>query len=375
MLSEQADVIIIGAGMAGASLAFELSKHCDVVLLEWESQPGYHSTGRSAAMLIETYGTESVQRLTQQSRPFLEHPPSGFANAALLSPRGYLHVARADQVAALDKAYTNARATLPSVQRLSGDDVCALAPLVDRSYVEAGLLEPAAMAIDVAALHQGYLKGFIGRGGRLIAYAVTTHIGDNPRAWEIATAAGSFEAPILVNAAGAWADQLAVLAGIQTLGLVPKRRTAILLDPPDGADTKSWPMVTDIDDQFYVKPEGAGLMVSPADETPAAPSDVQPEELDVAIAVDRYQTLTGHEVKRIQHQWAGLRSFVPDQNPVLGFDPDHSRFFWLAGQGGFGIMTAPGMAQLASALITGQSLSDDLITLAQDLSPARLRAI
>ncbi len=372
-MSEQADVIIIGAGIAGASLAFELSKHCDVVLLEWERQPGYHSTGRSAAMLIGTYGTDSVQRLTQQSRPFLENPPSGFSDTALLSPRGYLHVARADQLAALDQAHADAKAVLPSVQRLSGDEVCTLAPLVDRSYVEAGLLEPTAMAIDVAALHQGYLRGFARRGGRLIAYAVTTHIGNNPKTWEIATAAGSFEAPILVNAAGAWADQLAVLAGIQTIGLVPKRRTAILLDPPEGSDTKSWPMVTDIDDQFYVKPEGNGLMVSPADETPAAPSDVQPEELDVAVAVDRYQKLTGLEVKRIQHQWAGLRSFVSDQSPVLGFDPDDSRFFWLAGQGGFGIMTAPGAARLAAALIDGLQLDGDLDELATALSPARLR--
>ena len=372
-MSERADIIIIGAGIAGASLAYELAEHRDVIVLEWERQPGYHSTGRSAAMLIETYGTDSVRRLTQQSRPFFESPPAGFSDAPLLSPRGYLHVARADQTAALDKAFAETKAIVPSMQRLSGDDVCAIAPLIDRSYVEAGLLEPAAMSIDVAAFHQGYLKGLVKRGGRLIAYAVTTHIGANPGGWEIVTAAGGFEAPILVNAAGAWADQLAVLAGVQTVGLVPKRRTAILLDPPKGADTKSWPMVTDIDDQFYVKPEGAGLMVSPADETPAAPSDAQPEELDVAIAVDRYQRLTGLEVKRIQHRWAGFRTFAPDRDPVLGFDPDDSRFFWLAGQGGFGIMTAPGMARLASALITGQALSDDLARLARDISPARLR--
>ncbi len=372
-LSETADVVIIGAGIAGASLAFELAGHRDVVLLECESQPGYHSTGRSAAMLIETYGTDAVRRLTRQSRSFFEQPPPDFSETALLSPRGHLHVARADQLEALDTAHEAAKAIPPSIRRLSGDEVCALAPLVDRSYVAAGLIEPKAMAIDAAALHQGYLKGFAKRGGRLITFAVTTHIGLNAGGWEVVTSAGSVEAPLLVNAAGAWADQLAVLAGIQTIGLVPKRRTAILLDPPDGADTKNWPMVTDIDDQFYVKPEGAVLMVSPADETPAPPSDVQPEELDIAMAVDRYQTLTGHEVRKINHSWAGLRSFVADHDPVLGFDPDDQRFFWLAGQGGFGIMTAPGMAKLAAARITGQTLSDDLTRLAEDLSPARLR--
>ena len=372
-LSEQADVIVIGAGLAGASLAFELSKHRDVVVLEYESQPGYHSTGRSAAMLIESYGTRSVQRLTQLSRPFFEKPPSGFADTSLLSPRGYLHVSRADQIALLDKVHDEAKALALPVKRLDPDAVCAVAPLVDRSYVAAGLLEPTAMAIDVSALHHGYLSGFARRGGRLITYAVTTHIGTSSKGWEVVTAAGSFEAPILVNAAGAWADQLAVLANVQTIGLVPKRRTAILLEPPDGADISSWPMLTDIGDQFYVKPEGKDLMVSPADETPSAPSDVQPEELDVATAVDRYQQLTGLEINKIQHQWAGLRSFVPDHDPVLGFDPDDSRFFWMAAQGGFGIMTAPGMALLASMIITSQPLSDDLAQLARDLSPVRLR--
>lgn len=372
-LSENADVIIIGAGIGGASLAFELAEHREVVLLEWEGQPGYHSTGRSAAMLIETYGTNAVQQLTRQSRSFFEQPPPGFSDTALLSPRGYLHVARADQLETLAKAHDAAKAVLPSIQQLSADEVCALAPLVDRSYVEAGFLEADAKAIDAAALHQGYLRGFAKRGGRLITYAVTTHIGALADGWEIATSAGSFEAPLLVNAAGAWADQLAVLAGIETIGLVPKRRTAILLSPPGGVDTRDWPMITDIDDQFYVKPEGAGLMVSPADETPTPPSDIQPEELDIALAVDRYQTLTGVEVRKINHSWAGLRSFVADHNPVLGFAPDDQRFFWLAGQGGFGIMTAPGMAKLAAALIIGQALSGDQEHLTSDLSPARLR--
>lgn len=371
-LSEKADVAIMGAGIAGTSLAFELAQHCDVVLLEWEGQPGYHSTGRSAAMLIETYGTDDVRRLTRLSRPFFEQPPEGFSDTPMLSPRGVLEIARTDQLEALAQAHAAREIEVPSIQRLCRDEVCALAPLISPAYVEAGLFERDAMAIDVAALHQGYLNGFSRRGGRLITYAVTTHIGANAKGWEVATAAGAIQAPVLVNAAGAWADQVAILAGVSTVGLVPKRRTAILLDPPGGADSASWPMVTDIDDQFYVKPEGAALMVSPADETPAAPSDVQPEEMDVAIAVEHYQTLTGLEVKRVQHRWAGLRSFVRDRSPVMGFDSRDARFFWLAGQGGFGIMTAPGMAKLAAALIAEQPLPDDLASLARNLSPARL---
>jgi D-arginine dehydrogenase len=375
LASETADVIVIGAGIAGASLAHELAGARDVIVLECERQPGYHSTGRSAAMLIESYGTDAVQRLTRASRPFFEQPPAGFAETPLLSPRGYLHVATADQLAILAEAHEAQRRASPSIRRLAADQVCALAPLVDPSYVEAGLFEPDAMAIDVAALHQGYLKAFKNKGGRLVNYAVTTMIGAGSKGFEVVTSDGSFEAPLLINAAGAWADQVAVHAGVPTIGLVPKRRTALLLDPPAGADIRTWPMVTDIEDRFYVKPEGAALRVAPAEEAPVAPADVQPEELDIAIAVDRYQTLTGQSVRKVNHSCAGLRSFVKDRDPVLGFDPADRRFFWLAGRGGFGIMTAPAMARLAAALITEQKLPDPLATLARDLSPARLKQI
>lgn len=372
-MSDKADVIIIGAGIAGASLAFELAEHLDVVLLEQESQPGYHSTGRSAAMLIETYGSQAVQRLTRQGRAFFEQPPSGFVDQPLLSPRGYLQIARSDQLDKLNQYYEVAKAVLPSIRRFNGDEVCRWAPQIDRSYVEAGFLEPHAMAIDVAALHQGYIKGFAKRGGRLMTNALVMEIRFGQEAWMVTEKTRSLSAPILVNAAGAWADQLASSAGIKTIGLSPKRRTAILIDPPNGADIESWPMVTDIDDEFYVKPEGGALLVSPADETPSHPTDAQPEDLDIALAADRYEKLTGLSVKKINHSWSGLRSFVRDHDPVLGFDPDCRGFFWLAGQGGFGIMTAPGAAQLASALIKGQTLPAGHRRLAEDISPARLR--
>ncbi|MGI9510740.1 MAG: NAD(P)/FAD-dependent oxidoreductase [Geminicoccaceae bacterium] len=377
-----ADVVVVGAGIAGASLAFELAADCRVVLLEREDRPGYHSTGRSAAMLIESYGTDGVRGLTKASRPFFERPPDGFSDVSLLSPRGYMHIAREDQFERLSALERKIRPHVPSLRRLSGAGVVATAPLIDPSYVAAGLLEPNAMAIDDAALHQGFLRGFAKRGGSLMTDAdVQKAIPGAGGTWSIETRAGRFEAPVMVNAAGAWADELAKLSGVRPVGLQPKRRTAILLDPPDvnappsggggPPDGGGGPMINDVDEEFYVKPDGGALMVSPADETPSPPTDAQPEELDVAIAVDRYERLTGRPVKTIRQRWAGLRSFVSDHNPVIGFDDDVPGFFWLAGQGGFGIMTAPGAARLAADLIRERRPSGNLENLLPALSPGR----
>lgn len=371
MSGRRAEVLIAGAGIAGSSLAFELAAHRPVILLERETQPGYHSTGRSAAMLTETYGTPAVRALARASRAFLAQPPEDFAAHPLLAPRGMLHVARPDQRAALDAAARQAPAAL---RRLGPAEVCALAPLIDPDYVAGGLLEPDAMAIDVSALHQGYLRGVRRRGGLVVTDAAITAVGRARQGWRLDTTSGSFSGQLLVDAAGAWADQIARLAGVAPIGLVAKRRTAILIEPPDGLDARAWPMVIDVDEQFYVKPEGGQLLVSPADETPVTPGDAQPEELDVALAVNRYERLTGRAVRRVTHRWAGLRSFVADQNPVVGADPDVPSFFWLAGQGGFGIMTAPAVARLAAALITTGRSPPGLNLDAARLSPARLRA-
>ncbi len=371
--AEQADIIIMGAGIAGASLAFELAGDNKVMLLEQESQPGYHSTGRSAAMFIETYGSAVVQWLTRQGRSFFEAPPAGFAGPPLLSPRGYLQIAKADQLDQFGRQHKASLAIKPGVRRLDAVSVCKTAPLINPSSVEAGLLEADAKAIDVATLHQGYLKGFAEKGGRLITDAEIRDIKRDGDGWTVAGLSILIRASILVNAAGAWADRLASLAGIRPIGLQPKRRTAILIDPPAGLDLDSLPMIADIDYQFYVKPEGRQLLVSPADETPSPPTDAQPEEFDVATAVDRYETLTGERVKKVNHRWSGLRSFVRDGDPVIGVDPDHPSFYWLAGQGGSGIMTAPGAARFSAAVITGQPLSAEQKRLTNDLAPSRLR--
>jgi len=369
------DVVIVGAGIAGASLAYELSAQRNVVLLEQETRPGYHSTGRSAAMLIATYGTEAVRCLTMASRPFFESPPEGFSDLPLLSSRGFLHLARDDQLQQLSVFEQEATPFNPDLQRLDKDGVLKVAPLISSSYPAAGLLEPDAMAIDDSALHQGFLTGFSRRGGRLLTDAKVLSVSSSgAQRWKVETKAGLFEADILVNAAGAWGDEFAKFCGIQPLGLQPKRRTAILLDPPDGKGLPgAMPMVSDIDNEFYVKPEGGALMVSPADETPVSPSDVQPEELDIAIAVDRYETLSGVRVQTIRRRWAGLRSFVSDRSPVIGFDSGDNGFFWLVGQGGFGIMTAPGAAKLAACLIQKNKPSRILDGLVSALSPHRLR--
>ena len=357
-MADRFDVLIVGAGIAGSSVAFELAPHCDVVLLEREAQPDYHSTGRSAAMLSTTYGAPPVRALARASYEFFAAPPPGFSETALLSPRGMLHLARQDQLAALDAAHSAA------VRRLDRAAVCDLVPLLDPAYVASGLLEADAMAIDVAALHQGYLRG-LRRQGRLVTDAEVTAIARTAAGWRIETTAGGFRAGVLVDAAGAWADGLAGMAGVAPIGLVPKRRTAILIEPPDGLDPSPWPMVIDLDERFYMKPEGKMLLVSPADETPVPPCDVQPEEIDVAHAVARYEEVTGRTVRRIGHRWAGLRSFVADHLPVAGPDPDVPDFVWLAGQGGAGIMTAPALARIAAAQIIAGAPPPDL-----DLDPA-----
>jgi D-arginine dehydrogenase len=371
-MSEGADVLIVGAGIAGSSLAFELAEQASVLLLERETLPGYHSTGRSAAMLIDTYGTDTVRRLTRASRPFLEHPPAGFADQPLLSPRGTLHIARADQRPALERAWRLAAPQLPSVHRLSGAEVRARMPLIRASYVAGGLLEPEASAIDVAALHQAYLRGLRRRGGRLVTDAKVKAIKAADGGWRVETTTGAYRSEVLVDAAGAWADQIALMAGVPPIGLIAKRRTAVLIDPPDGFDS-AWPMVIDIDERFYFKPEAGQLLLSPADETPLEPSDVQAEELDVALAVERYQRVTGQPVRRLSHRWAGLRSFVADQGPVVGPDPAAPGFVWLAGQGGFGIMTAPALARICARLITESRLPPEFEIEPTRLTPGRLR--
>lgn len=369
------DVLIIGAGIAGASAAYELAPYASVILLERERQPGYHTTGRSAAVFAPAYGNRVIRALTAASRAFYQARAGGLAEHSVLSPRGALFIARQDQAASLEQLHAETAPQVRGLERLERQDVLARVPVLRQDYVASGLYDPSSMDMDVAAIHQGYLKGLRARGGELVVDAEVTRFATDCAPWRIETRAGRFEAAVLVDAAGAWADHLARQAGVPPIGLVPKRRTALLFDTTFPI-ARDWPAVIDVDEQFYFKPESGRLLGSPADETPVVPSDVQPEELDVALAIDRIERAARFRVRHVARRWAGLRSFVADQTPVVGMEESVPGFFWLAGQGGYGIQTAPALARAAASLLVDGVLPKDLLRLgmvAEDLLPLRLR--
>ncbi len=373
MSIETADVVVIGAGIAGASAAANLAATHKVVVLERESFPGMHSTGRSAALFSEIYGSAPVRALSRASRDFLYAPPGGFTETDVVRPRGALHIATAEQLQALDD-FATLPDVAPAVTRLTAAECRAQCPILREDYVAAGVLESASADLDVDALHQGWLRALKALGGRLVVDAEVTRLARDGGGWRIETPQLTLSAGVVINAAGAWADRIADLAGAERIGLTPCRRTGVIVDAPDGADPQAWPMVIDIDEAFYFRPDAGALMLSPADETACEPCDAQPEELDVAIAVDRVMSATTLQVRRIRRSWAGLRSFVADRTPVAGFAPESPGFFWLAGQGGYGIQTAPAMGELAAALVRGEgvpaSLAEHGVT-AEDLRPDR----
>ncbi len=373
---ERCDVLVIGAGIAGASAAYELAGSGRVIVLERENQPGYHTTGRSAAVYTQNYGNREIRALTLASQSFFNEFPPGLVENPILSPLGALFVAREDQLAALDAALGETQAPVSSIRRIDCAEAIEINPSLDPNYVAAAIFEPEARDIDVHALHGGYLKGLRQRGGKVVTNADVTAISRDSGVWTVNTKAGNYSASIVVNAAGAWCDTIAELAGVRPIGLVPKRRTVFIFDPPQGLDISSWPLTIDIDETFYFKPDSGMILASPADETPSPPCDAQPEEIDVAVAIERVQTATNLRVRRVAHKWAGLRSFVADRTPVVGMDEDAEGFFWLAGQGGYGIQTAPAIGCAVAALITTGTLPDDLIANGlrdSDLAPQRLR--
>ena len=370
------DVLVVGGGIAGASAAYELAAGGEVVLLEREDQAGYHSSGRSAAQFIETYGNASVRALTRASRSFYEAPPDGFAARPLLSPRPVLLLAREDQRAALAEHIAEVEPQAVALEALSGPQAEALVPVLRPGYTAAALLEPEASDIDVHALHQGYLAAFRRRGGELVLKAEVTGLAGEEGTWRVEAGGATYRAKVIVNAAGAWGDALAALAGAAPVDLVPKRRTAVTFDPPAGIDPGPWPLVADVEESFYFKPEAGRILASPADETPSPPCDAQPEELDVAIVMDRLAQATTLAPRRLAHRWAGLRSFVADKSLVIGPDERVEGFFWLVGQGGYGFQTAPAAARAAAGLLLEGALPDDIAAegvTAAALSPARLR--
>jgi D-arginine dehydrogenase len=367
------DIVVIGAGIAGASVAARLARTHKVAMLEREEFPGFHSTGRSAALFSKIYGNGVVRALSRASRDFFYDPPAGFSETALVKPRGALHIASSEQLAKLHRFAANADLA-GSIRRLSREEVLRACPILKPDYVQSGIMEDDAADVDVHALHQGYLRQFRTAGGALCLNAGVSRLTRHAGSWEIETRDRVFRAPVVVNAAGAWADTLASMAGAAPLDIQPCRRTALLVELPAGTSADNWPMVIDIDESFYMKPDTGLLLISPADETSVGPCDVQPEELDVAVAIDRIEKVTNLKIGRVRKRWAGLRSFAPDRSPVIGFDETVRGFFWLAGQGGYGIQTAPAAAAFAATLLRGETAAQLDDVPASQLSPSRFRA-
>ena len=346
------DIAIVGAGIAGASLAWQLSPHARVLLLERESQPAYHTTGRSAAMFMASYGPPRSRALTCASRAFYADPPAGFCDVPLLAPRGVLYVAHEGQQALLDALHAELVATGCAIERLDADEARRRVPVLREQGLLGALVEADAMDIDVHALHHGYLRGARRHGALLWTDAELTQTERQARHWALTLADGRrAQAATLVNAAGAWADGVATLAGAAPRGLQPKRRSAFTFAPPSGLDSRDWPCVVAADERWYFKPDAGQLLGSPANADPVPARDVQAEEIDIATGIARIEAATTMTIRRPTRAWAGLRTFAPDGELVIGFDAQCDGLFWLAGQGGYGIQSAQGAAELAASLL------------------------
>lgn len=343
------DVIVVGAGIAGATAGAHLAADHKVALIEAEEAAGYHSTGRSAALWILNYGPPDVRVLTGLSRAFFDAPPPGFTETPIMSHRPVLNIATADTL----PAYDHMMAVGVALRELTPAQAAELVPALRPGHVARAAIEDDTFDMDVAALHQGFLRMLRARGGTLALRSRSMRIERRNGMWEVEVTGGAvLRAPTLVNAAGAWGDEVAAQAGVAPVGLQPKRRTGVIINPEPWA-VADWPAVMDCAATWYCRPEArTRLMVSPADETPEPPQDIQPDELDVAIAVDRMQQALDIKVSRVERSWAGLRSFVSDGSLVIGWDDAAEGFFWNIGQGGYGIQTAPAAGQFAADLIS-----------------------
>jgi D-arginine dehydrogenase len=368
-------VAVIGGGIAGVSVAYHLARSgADVTLLEQEATLAFHSTGRSAALYFENYGAEANRSLTRASRSFFDSPPSSLVDHLLLAKRGALWVGRPDQGASLSGLLEEGTRAGGSARWLEPEEAVALVPVLRPEMVAGGVWEPEALDMDVAAIHQGFVRGMRAAGATIVTsfpVSVLEHTGGR---WSVGTEGRVLEADVIVNAAGSWCDQIGALAGAMTIGLQPMRRTAFTV--PGNASWAEWPLVSNADNEFYFRPDGTQLLCSLAEENPTDPCDARPEQLDIALAIDRINTHTTLDIRVVRSSWTGLRSFVKDRAMVIGFDPVVPQFFWLAGQGGTGIQTAPAAGELAAALINDGTPPRRLLDLGVDveaLSPTRLQ--
>lgn len=371
-MEERFDVVIIGGGIAGVSLAARLATHCSVAVLEAEEHPGRHATGRSAALLVEAYGPPEIRRLTGMSRAFFEAPPAGFSDSSLTRRRGGLIYGAERDLPRLRNEYELARATADIVW-LDKHAALACCPILRPDGVAAGFFELNVVDLDASALLQGFIRTAGRAGATVRTNAGPERIELVDDEWRVTHGAGQIVCSVLVDAAGAWADNVARSAGVAPLGFQPMRRSAASLPvPPDlEAQLATLPFVAPVDESFYFKPEARSMMVSLADEAPSDPCDAFADEFDIAVALERFHEATSVPRARPAATWAGLRTFAPDRKPVVGFDAAVPAFFWCAGQGGYGIQTSPALSLLASKLILRAELDDTEAALAESLSPRR----
>ena len=369
------DVLVIGGGMAGVGAAYELSADLDVVLVEAEATLAYHTTGRSAALFAESYGPRPIRALTAAGRDFITSPPEGLAEFPLLEPLPTLFVTDDPGAPLLEELAETIGDVVDDVRHLSGEDLARTAPML-APHITHGLVDGGSLALDVAGLHQVFVKGARRRGARIETSAPVTSLRRENDHWVATAGPLTVEAGVIVNAAGAWGDRIAELAGVAPVGLTPLRRTAFVVKRPPELEDTPLPAVVDggRPETWYVKPEPGLLLCSPADETPSEPCDARPEEIDVALGIDRVNHNTTLGIRHVVRAWAGLRTFAPDRLPVVGFDPDVEGFMWLVGQGGYGIQSSPGMSRLCASLVRGLGVPGDLIALGLDpgeISPSR----
>ena len=328
-------------------------------MVEQEQQPGYHSTGRSAAIYSPTYGPTPIRALTRASLAYfltgVSDEPQSF-----LTPIDAAFIARADQSGSFDALCSELNGVM-NWREMEANEIQNRVSFLREGYVSRAIVDSGTSEIDVALLHQSFLKAFSHNGGTLLNSTEVLELKKQKNGWLVKTNQGEFVTKIIVNAAGAWAEQIGSLAGAECIGLTPKRRTALIVEPPSEADLSRIPLVIDIDEQFYLKPYGNKLLISPANEDPVQPCDVQPDEMDIAICVDRIQRAFDIEISRIEHSWAGLRSFVADKCPVVGFSNKVDDFYWLAGQGGYGIQSSPALGMLAASEILGSAIPDPIL--------------
>lgn len=372
MSGEHSDVLIIGGGVAGLSAAAALAEHRKVRVLEAEDSIGYHSSGRSATMLHYALGDRLVRALTLASRAFFEAPPERFTEVPLAHRVPVLIHAREDEKDELDELEA-AIAPFATLERLRVEGMRELCPLLrfGPGGAEHGLADRDGLRLDPHALLQGFERSVRSLGGSIVTGARVARVARTDSGWQVETEQGmGFTCDVLINAAGAWADVVARLAGVAPLGLTPMRRTIITFDPPPGTAVAGLPFAKTVGDELYFAPESGRLFASPMDEVPTDPCDAQPDEYEVALAAHRIEERTTMQVKRVFHRWAGLRTFAPDRRPVAGFAADAPGFFWLVGQGGFGLQTSPMMAAITNSLVAGAPWPLEGVT-AEELSPIR----